>query len=290
MITGSMKRYLLPINFLIALFFAGCASAPHAPKKPLVLVSLAPYQFFAEKIGRGIVDVEVIVPPGMDAHTFEPPPRLADLFQKSTIWFRIGESFETKLSPLFEKHLEIVDLRDGVEILLPPREHRCCAHDTQDRHFWLSPKTASFQARKMEEALSKRFPEHGPLFRQHCDELILELSTLDAELKTLLKPLQGSSFVVSHPAFAYFCRDYGLKQLSLEREGKELGPRDLSRFLLQAQEDHPLLALTLPQHGKKGTECVAKELGLLVKNIDPYAYEYFDTMRLLARLLHGGDP
>ncbi|MCK7509756.1 MAG: zinc ABC transporter substrate-binding protein [Desulfobacterales bacterium] len=38
-------------------------------------VSIAPQQYFVQKIGGDLVDVSVLVPPGADPHTYEPKPR-----------------------------------------------------------------------------------------------------------------------------------------------------------------------------------------------------------------------
>jgi zinc transport system substrate-binding protein len=38
--------------------------------------------------------------------------------------------------------------------------------------------------------------------------------------------------LVSHPAFGYFCKDYDLEQISIEVEGKEPRPKDVSEEYL----------------------------------------------------------
>jgi zinc transport system substrate-binding protein len=145
----------------------------------------------------------------------------------------------------------------------------------------MSPKVAKLQASAIEQALSKRFPELSMHFRANFDALIQELDALDQELQNALAHLKGTAFLVSHPAFGYFCQDYGLHQISVEHEGKDLRPKHLNYLLKTAHELHPTFGITLPQHNNKGAELIAKELNIPLKRIDPYSHDYFEMMRNL---------
>jgi zinc transport system substrate-binding protein len=108
---------------------------------------------------------------------------------------------------------------------------------------------------------------------------------LDAEVKERLRPLTDRSFIVSHPAFAYFCRDYNCEQLSVEHEEKEPRPQEIIAFLEEVKAMHPGLAVALPQHNNKGAQAIAERLHIPVRVIDPYDASYVGTIRKLADLL-----
>lgn len=273
------------IFLLTALAACGKAPSPPAAKKPLVLVSVAPYLNFAEKIGGGVVEVRSIVPQSMNAHTFEPTPRQRESLKDARVWFLIGEPFERPLIPVFPKEGRTVDLRDGIELIEFPDSHGCCDHDSMDRHIWLSPILAKNQAETMFQALSQEFPEHAPLFAQNLQELLAELDTLDKTIHALLDTIENRSLLVSHPAFGYFCRDYGLEQISVEFEGKDPRPKSLEKLLETVKKAPPALSLALPQHNNKGIQIITKELKVPLQIIDPYSSDYFLMMRSLADML-----
>lgn len=280
----------LRAGFLILLaVLAACGSpAPSSTAaKPLVLVSVAPYLHFAKRIGGGEIEVRSIVPQSMNAHTFEPTPRQRESLKTARIWFRIGEPFERPLLPVFPKEGQIVDLRDGIELLDFPGGSGCqqCAHDSKDRHIWLSPRLAKLQAQTIASTLTKEFPEHQELFARNLEDLLIDLDALDKSIHALLDSIENRSLLVSHPAFGYFCRDYGLEQISVEHEDKDPRPKYLEWLLASVKETPPALSLALPQHNNKGIQLIAKELNTPLQIIDPYSSDYFTMMRALADMI-----
>lgn len=274
------------LHRLFLLFFAFLSlSSTQPPKKSLILVSIPPYQEIVEKIGGDHVEVMTIAPPSSDPHTYEPTARQITKLAEGIAWFQIGEPFEKKLSSKLSA--KKIDLRKTVH-LLHEEGSFCpsCSHSGEDRHIWLSLKEMEHQADKIQEVLSELLPEHKAEFQERLAHLKLELALLDVEIKDRLSSLENRSFVVSHPAFAYFCRDYDLRQLSVEQEGKEPRPKELEALLEDAKEAHSQIAIAIPQHNNRGTELIAKKLDLSLHTIDPYSPHYFETLQNLSLALH----
>jgi zinc transport system substrate-binding protein len=208
---------------------------------------------------------------------------------RGTIWFQIGEPFEKKIEPfLKEKHrdLIVVDLRDNIP-LIAEESHACahCSKEHLDRHVWLNPKLAIIQAETITETLSSSFPEHATEFWENYAQLKKDLIDLDTQLSVLLAPFRGQSILVSHPAFGYFCKEYGLTQISIEHEGKDPRPQYIEHVMKEAKEKPPIIAILLPQYNNKGTLIIAKELHIKTVNIDPYAENYIENLTFLAQTI-----
>ena len=273
--------WVLLCALLLCALLAGCAKKmPERARKPLLLVSLPPYQTLVEQIAGEAFEVQAVVPLNTDPHNYEPTSKQLSEISQGLIWFRIGESFEEKLLPLL-KNTKLLDLRHD----LPMIQGQCKHHDHQDRHLWLSPKLMAVQAKKITAELSDAFPIDKETFEAHLAILEQELADLDQEIQERLHSVETRIFLVSHPAFAYFCRDYDCRQLSVEHEGKEPRPRELEETLHTAIETHATLAIALPQHNNKGAQLIAEKLRIPVRYVDPYAADYFDTMRKLSELI-----
>lgn len=278
------------ILFACALAF-GCSKGEKNTegKKPLILVSIAPYKFLAERVAGAEFEVQTVVPPGANPHAFEPTSHQVNQMGRGLVWFRIGEPFEEKVMPVLKGRngIAIQDLRDGIELIEEGHPLGCshCCMDHFDRHIWLSPKLAASQAKIIEGALAERFPEHRELFAQNLERLEGELALLDEEIAAILEPVKERVILVSHPAFGYFCKDYSFSQLSVEYEGKDPRPKHLEEILKQAGEKRAEIALALPQYNNKGAQLIAERLHVPVHLIDPYSPEYFETMRKLAHLI-----
>ncbi len=268
-------------SLLFCALLIGCSQkTEQGPNKPLLLVSLAPYQTLVQKIAGEEFKIETVVPINTDPHHYEPTSKQLSTIAEGKIWFRIGESFERKRLPLL-KDTKVLDLRQE----LPMIEGQCKHHTHEDRHLWLSPKLMIIQAERIAEALSEMFPTEKETFEKNLEIVKSDLEQLDREIDKRLQLAENRIFLVSHPAFAYFCRDYDCKQLSVEHEGKEPRPKELEATLNAATEYHAGLAIALPQHNNKGAQLIAEKLRIPVRFIDPYAADYFDTMRKLSELI-----
>lgn len=281
---GKWFRWWTPL--IILLLFTACkkeVSLPSQKSRPVILVSVAPYQFIVQKIGGEHLEVRSIVKLGADIHTYEPTPHQRDSLKEAKVWFRIGEPFEKKMISLLQNQLVIVDLRCEIDLIKLSSDSCCHGLDCQDRHMWLSPKTVQAQARQISKILCEQFPFYRDTFDANLQALLSDLESLDQEIASALKPWKNQILLVSHPAFGYFCRDYSLEQLSLEWEGKDPSTKFLSERLNQARQNRPRVAISLPQHNNKGIEMIAKEMDLPIKTIDPYSLDYFETMRALTK-------
>lgn len=275
---------------LLIFLFIPNIYAEDTPKSHIVTVSIAPYKFFVERIAGNTAKVVVMVPENASFHTYEPTPRQVLESAKADVWFRIGESFENRSLQAIKSHrpdMRIVDLRDNVSLITFTNEeekHRCCCcHEGADLHIWLSPKMAKIQSKTIETTLSELYPENKLLYQERLKALLQELDTLDSEITQILSPLKVRIMMVSHPAYAYLARDYDLKQLPIEFEGREPTARQLTTILTRARDAHIKTIFIQPQHSSKGAYLIAKELGANVVSLNPYSDNYFSMMCEIAK-------
>lgn len=278
----------LIVRSLFFLFFLFSFSLKAETSSHSVLVSVAPHKFFVEAIAGNTVHVDLLVPAGTSFHTFEPTPKQMLSASKADLWFRMGESFETRLAQVLQSHhpeMRLIDLRQGLDLITVDAHacHHCCKAAGADLHFWLSPRLAKIQAKSIAKALSERYPGHQHEYQNRLETFLEALDNLDREIATLLQPLTNRMIMVSHPAYAYFAADYHLTQLPIEFEGKEPTPRQLTDILVKARQAQIKTVFIQPQHPSKGAKLIAAELGANVVLLDPYSENYFETMRRIAR-------
>ncbi|MDJ0772878.1 MAG: zinc ABC transporter substrate-binding protein, partial [Mastigocoleus sp. MO_167.B18] len=59
---------------------------------------------------------------------------------------------------------------------------------------------------------------------------------LDQQIKQNLAGIENRQFIVFHPSWGYFARDYDLKQVSIEVGGQEPSAAELGEVVKEAQE------------------------------------------------------
>lgn len=275
------KMHLLK---LLVFFLAAFISLNAAETKPpRILVTVPAYRNFVKRVAGDTATVELMVPVGASAHTYEPTPKQVLEAGNADLWFVLGETFEKRALRALQGHnprLQAIDLQQGLPVL--EDSHHCskCSHSGFDTHTWLSPRLARQQVDIIVAALQQRYPQNAAVYAQNGEALKKELQALDEEISQTLG--DGSIkrlVIVSHPAYGYFGRDYGIVQLSVETEGKDPTPRQLTELLTKARKAGVRTVYTEPQYTNKGAIMIAKQLGAATEELDPYAEDYFGMMR-----------
>jgi len=270
------------ILFILFSFFSCAFAKEPSDKSHLVLVSVAPYKFFVEKIAGDSVKVCLMVPAGASSHTYEPTPRQMATASGADIWFALGEPFEAKAVQALKSHrpsLKVVDMRQSIELIA---DSCCHCHNSGDPHIWLSPRLAKVQALTIAKTLMETYPEDKKVFEERLNKFLAELDQLDREIGTTLETMRPRVILVSHPAYAYFCRDYALKQLSIEFEGKDPTPRQLTRLLADVKAERVDTIFVQMQYSDKAAKLIANEIGADLVLLDPYSEDYLNSMREIA--------
>lgn len=283
---------------LLALLFGLWALPALASPLP-VMVSVSPQKYFVEKIAGPLVEVNVMVAPGADAHTFEPKPSQMAQAAKARLYLAQGVEFEQTWLPRLAKtnpQLLVVNTLDGVE-LMPMAEGHEAEHghkESQDKHSdkemdvhtWTSISLVKVQVGAIARALGEADPTNKAMYEANLMAFLAELDSLDAQVRTVLKGIpSGAEFIVFHPAWAYFARDYGLKEEAIESGGKEPGPRKLKEIIEHARESRAKAVFVQPQFSRKAAQTVADAIGAKLVEADDLAEDWGKNILLVAKAL-----
>jgi len=266
-----------PLLLLLLLSSLACRALAALP----VAVSVLPQKTFVEAVGGEAVTVQVLVAKGYDPALYEPRPRQLARLSQAQLYVRAGVPFEAAWLPRFRQlnpRMRILDMREGLP-LIP------LAEGGGDPHVWTDPTLVKAHAARLRDALTALDPANGPRYAAGYQAFAERLDALDEALARRLAPLQGRAFLVFHPAWSYFARRYGLRQLAVEQEGKEPNARSLAALIDQARALNIRAVFVQPQHAGGTARVVAKALGAHLVSIDPLAEDYFATLRKMADLL-----
>jgi zinc transport system substrate-binding protein len=135
------------------------------------------------------------------------------------------------------------------------------------------------------DALIAKDPQREKMYRKNAEAYIKELSKLDAEIKEKLARKQNRIFMVFHPSWGYFARDYDLKEISIEIEGKEPTIAGLKKVIDKAKETGVKEIFASPQFSQRSAEVVAKEINGRVVSVDPLSKNYVENLKYIADIL-----
>jgi zinc transport system substrate-binding protein len=294
------NRHRLPsiallLSFISLLLFSGCARQA-APGKLQVVASIEPLSYFVERIGGERVAVSVMVPPGGDPHSYEPTPRQMAGLGSANLFVKAGSGVEFELNWMprlleLNKTLKVCDASQGVRLM--PVEAGSAGeeerhHGMYDPHFWLSPSNARVIAANVERSLSAIDPSNRAGYEKNLAVLDGELKMLDIELHRRFAGVKNPSFIVFHPAWGYFAREFGLRQIAVEQEGKTLTPVQMARVIETARAGGIRTVFVSPQFSSAQADAIARDIGGVTVQIDPLSRDYQNNLRRAAAALSRG--
>lgn len=298
-----MKKTIFLI-LLSLLFVWNCgrgskeAVAPKEIKKekPSVTVSILPQEYFVQRIVGDKYKINVMIPPGHSPATYEPTPREMKAVSESILYFRIGfiafeKAWMDKIVSL-NKGMKIVDTSKGVTLIRGMSHHSHEESEAEglhhhdhggiDPHIWLSPSAVKVQVKNILDAFIETDPDGRTIYEKNYREFVQDIDRLQKENEAILQPLKGKKFMVYHPAWSYFAREYGLIQFPIEIEGKSPGAADLKKIIDIAKQEDIRVIFVQQQFDANSARAVAKEINGNVIAMDPLAPDWLDNMKKIA--------
>ena len=275
-----------------------------AAKVP-VTVSVPPQAEMVEAIGGDRVDVSVMIEPGQSPHTFSLSPRQLMALDNGRIYFKVGHpdlAFEHRFLRHVEeqdRQVEIVDLSAGVDFMtMEAHEHGDSDHGHDhadgeghdhgetDPHLWVSPAIMRAAAEPLAEALIAIDPDGEAGYRQRLDTFLDDLDALDASIRDRFQGLEPRRFVVNHPAWGYFAREYDLEQVAIESGGRDPSPAQLARFIEQAKDEGVRVVFVQQGFSERSARVIAREIDAVVRTADPLARDWMQNLDEVAAAIH----
>ncbi|RTZ90050.1 MAG: cation ABC transporter substrate-binding protein [Deltaproteobacteria bacterium] len=252
-------------SLLIPVLFFFLHSQSYAGSMVHVAVSLPPQAYFVRQIGGQRVTLQVLLPPGANPATYAPKPgELASLL-KADIYFRIHVPFEDAWMKRFRavnRKMLVIDTTEGIEKI------------GKDPHVWLSPALVKHQARQIAKGLSQVDPAGKRDYMANLDRFNRSIDKLTRTIEKRLRSFKGRTLLVYHPCWGYFAREFGLKQVAIEHEGKPPGAALLAKVIRVAQRDRIHCIFAQPQFDSRSAQIIARQIHGRVVLIDPMAEDW----------------
>jgi len=259
------------------------------PAEIITIVSIPPQKFFVKKIAGDFVDIEVLIPPGANPTTFEPKPRQIRKIKEAVVYFAIGVPFEKvwlkRIKNINSKLKIIKHYKNIVRIPMSNRYNRTLikqrdiSEDFLDPHIWLSPTLVRLIMQDIRDFFESYDSAHKDFYLSNYLDLLKQIDKLDEELSSRFSHIQNRYFLVFHPSWGYFARDYGLCQIPIELEGKKPSPSEISSLIHFARVHKIKVVFIQPQFSQKIARIIASEINAKVEQIDPLAEDWAENLK-----------
>ena len=287
---GKLLRYVILVLGAWGIVSFVSDDTVKTPTSPTITVSIEPLRYFTENIAGNHFRVVSFVPEGTSPETYDPTPQQMVGLGQSTAFFRIGYiGFEQAWMNRIGRNvpnLPIFDMSDNIELIYGHRHH---ADETGeginvDPHVWSSVTNGIIIANNVCNALCKLDSIHATEYMERCDSLTKVIRQVGQHIRTTLEN-KGTTFLIYHPALSYFARDYGLQQISIEKEGKEPSPAYLQELMTICRQRGVRVIFVQKEFDVRHAQLIANELQLQLVPINPLNYRWPDELMEIANAL-----
>jgi zinc transport system substrate-binding protein len=202
--------------------------------KALISVSTFSLYDATTYIAGETADISMILPFGVDTHSYEPAPKEVIRLYESDLVIYSGAGLEPWISGYHFKNNAInmslhVDLKelgehDDEHNHKEHHEHHDDESTNFDPHYWLDIQNMIKVANYITKELVALFPQNKEFYTQNRDDYIKMLNRLDEDYKARLSSCRGNTIVVNHNAFSYLSSRYGFEVEALSGLSPEAEP------------------------------------------------------------------
>lgn len=134
------------------------------------------------------------------------------------------------------------------------------------------------------EAIRAAYPD-SVKYAAGYERLQQRLRDLDTQTQEKIARSDIDYFIIYHPALTYYARDYGLKQVAIETDGKEPSARQLARLIRQAREDGIRNIFYQKQFPASTVEIIARDIDARCIEIDPLCEDAIGNIERITDLI-----
>ena len=274
---------------LTVLLFTACGLKPKEDSGNTIYVTITPLKAIIEEITCGDFNVEVIVPDGASPETYEPSAKQLTKINESRMIFSTGLiNFEQSIVERIDD-AKIVNLSEGIELIDGSCSHHQHNHSHGiDPHIWTSPKSLRSMVITARDAIMEEFPDNEE-YAEAAERLLERIDALDAMCQQQIATNGVKAIMIYHPAYTYYARDYGIKQIAIEHDGKEPTPKQLTSLCNKGNNLGIDVIFHQPQYSADKVSSIASDIGAEVVETDPLAKDILAEIERITKIICNND-
>lgn len=239
------RFFMVILGFILVL--AGCSEGSKEESistsdKIEIVTTLFPQYDFARQIVGDKAEVTLLLPPGMESHSYEPTPADMIKINKANLFIYTGELMEPWAHKMIEsvdsEQVKVLDVSQGIPLLAPSEadeqhhDHEAEVeghehseddghHHTYDPHIWTSPQNAKVMVNNILEALCEVDPQNADYYKANAQAYQLQLDNLNDEFEVVVSNSKHDTIYHSGRfAMQYLMQQYGINYVSAPFEAE----------------------------------------------------------------------
>ncbi len=262
---------------------------PEGDTRMSVAVSLPPQASLLREITGDSIEIVTLMQADANPEAFEVTVNGMRAVNDAAVYMKAGNlPFEQTLTERIGQsnpELRFVDVSDGIELIYGTHAHGNHTHEAADPHTWTSVSNLKVIAANMLAAVSDADPARKDFYTANYNRLVARLDSLDTVISSRLDSIGTRSFLIWHPSLSYFARDYGLEQIAVGQDNKEMTPGQLRDTHRHAADKGVKVMFIQQNFDTRQAATLADELGISIVQINPLDDDYLKQFNIIADAL-----
>lgn len=258
------------------------AQVPETDGGVNIVATVFPAYDFARQIAGDDGNVTLLIPPGSEAHSYEPTPQDIIRIQNCDLLVCNGGESEAWLDEILGgmgNEIPTVVMLDCVDALteedkdgMQVHKHHDHDHDHDehedeeyDEHVWTSPVNAQLICRAISAALCQADPAHASDYTARCVDYCAELQELDADFRGVIANAKRHTLIFADRfPVRYFVEEYGLDYFAAFpgcADDAEPSARTVAFLIDRVREEQAPAVLYIEFSNQKMADIVCEDTG-----------------------------
>ena len=211
-----------------------------------MVTTVSPITSIVENIGGDRIELEGVVPEGVNSHIFEPQPSLAKLMSDADLIIANGLFLEEPTLQLAEanKKEDTPILRLGDQAITREQWQFDFSFPESEGHpnphLWPDPALGLKYAELTQAELAALDPDNADYYRENLDAFRERITAMDAAIRESIAtvPPENRKLVTYHDSWAYFALTYGMEVIGAVQPSDFAEPsaREMAELIDQIKE------------------------------------------------------
>ena len=207
---------------------AGCGKTDASDSGKIKIVcTLFPQYDFVRSIVGDRAEVKLLLPAGVESHSYEPTPADVIAISDADLFIYIGDEMETWASSIVSgidrAKTTVLDISQSLSLTLAGHDHDEADEDEGehenhvgiDPHIWTSPVIAIKMVEVISDVIIELDKQNTTAHAECADAYIKQLRNLDTDIRTVVKDAKRTEIVFgSRFALKNFADEYGLTHIA----------------------------------------------------------------------------
>lgn len=242
---GRLRRCGGRCLYLVVVLLLSVGACWAAPLR--VVTTVAPLTDLVRQVGGAVIDLHGLVPPGVNAHTFQPTPGDVKYLAQADLVILNGLQLEVLTEKLARRSgkpgLVFLYLGDRTigkadwvfDFSFPE------AGGHPNPHLWLNVAYAMHYVGLIRDQFGERDPANTPTYQGNAARVLSVLEQLDGCIPTAIQTIPASQrkLLTYHDSWPYFAKRYGMTIVGAIQPANfaEPSPREVARIIDQLRKE-----------------------------------------------------